>query len=59
MQKIVITKKDGYSIFGSVNPRTKKLCNFSVKGNNVNENATYTFLSEAESLINHLLKNKK
>lgn len=58
MQKVVVTSSNGYVILGDVDPKTKKVHNFSVKGQNANPNTTYTFLSEAESLVNHLTKPK-
>lgn len=59
MNKIIVSKKDGYTILADINPKTKKLYNFSATGVGVNPNVTYIYVSEVESLIEHLTKKQK
>ena len=56
---IQVVKKEGYTIFAQVNPITKKLFNFSIKGDGVNPKTNYPYIIEAENFINFLVKKKE
>ena len=56
---IQVVKKEGYTIFAQVNPITKKLFNFSIKGDGVNPKTNYAYIIEAENFINFLIKKKE
>lgn len=58
MEKIVVTRKNGYTILADMHPVTKKLIAFYVKGVGANPNVVYNYISEAENLISQLTKNK-
>jgi hypothetical protein len=58
-EKVLIVKKNGYNIWGEMNPLTKKLNNFSISGVGVNPKAVYTYISDAENVVNRLTKNSK
>lgn len=59
MNKILVVKKNGYNIWADMNPVTKKLYNFSVSGVGVNPNVNYVYVSEAESLVEHLTNKRE
>lgn len=60
MSKILISRKDGYQIFGEIiDKKTNKLGNFSIRGRNLNPNSNYSYYTEAENLINYQIKRKQ
>lgn len=59
MTKVAIVKKGGYTIWGEVNPITKKVYNFSVTGLHVNPKAVYTHIFDAEKVVNRLYGDSK
>lgn len=58
MQKVLVSKNKNYSIFGEVNPKTKKLHNFSISGPNIDPRVTYTYIIQAERIVENLTKLK-
>lgn len=58
MEKTLIIRKGKYSIYGEVNLRTKRIYNFSVAGPGVDRRVTYTYLPDAERIVNHFTAQK-
>jgi hypothetical protein len=58
-QKVLIVKKSGYNIWGEINPKTKRIFNFSLSGVNVNPKTTYTYLFDAEKVLKRILGENK
>jgi hypothetical protein len=57
--KILVEKKDGYNIWADMNPKTKKLYNFSISGVGVNPKHTYVYVSEAQRKIQKITGSEK
>lgn len=53
--KILVERKNGYNIWGEVNPKNNKLQNFSVSGVGVNPTHTYSYITEAEKVVNKMI----
>lgn len=56
--KVLVIKKEGYNIWGEVNPVSSKLQNFSVSGPGINPTFTYPYLVEAEQAVKKLVGRK-
>lgn len=60
MSKILVSRKDGYYIYGEIiDKKTNKLGNFSIRGRNLNPNSNYPYYTEAENLVNYQIKRKQ
>jgi hypothetical protein len=60
MPKVKVSQKQGYAIFAEVNPKTKRLFNFSVSGSGVNPKIDYTYITSCEGIIDGILhRNEK
>lgn len=59
MNKALVCRKNGHSIWAEVNPVSKRLFNFSISGPSANPRYIYTHLSEAETVFNRYIGNKK
>lgn len=53
--KVLVIKKEGYNIWGEVNPRNNRVQNFSISGPGANARFTYPYLSEAEAAVKKLI----
>jgi hypothetical protein len=49
--KVLVIKKEGYNIWGEVNPASNRLQNFTVSGPGMNPTYTYPYLVEAEQAV--------
>lgn len=56
--KALVIKKDGYNIWGEINPRNNRLQNFTVSGPGTNPTFTYPYLVEAEQVVKKLVGRK-
>jgi hypothetical protein len=56
--KVLVVKKEGYNIWGTVNPVNSRLQNFSVSGPGMNPTHTYPYLVEAEQAVKRLVGRK-